>query len=226
MSVRRRRNPEPGPDVYGEMNTPTATVGRASNSTGSRPASARPPDDIALIPADGGPDDRPATGEIPIVSVTAHQAAPEFSAFYRQHWSGIARGLALTLGNPDLAAEATDEAMARAYPRWATLQFYDNPAGWVYRVGLNWARSYHKRAARLMPFAHRDAVDPVAVTDPAIAEALAALDIKQRSVVVCRLFLDWSVAETAAALDISPGTVKSRLHRALQNLETSLAHLR
>jgi DNA-directed RNA polymerase specialized sigma24 family protein len=42
--------------------------------------------------------------------------------------------------------------------------------------------------------------------------------------VVCRLLLDWSVDETAAALEISPGTVKSRLHRALTILESTLAH--
>jgi RNA polymerase sigma-70 factor (ECF subfamily) len=148
----------------------------------------------------------------------------EFSEFYRDHWRGVARGLALTLGNADLAAEATDEAMARAYPRWATIRTYDNPAGWVYRVGLNWARSYHRRIARLIPFARHETVDLAPVADPAIREALLRLDIKQRSVVVCRLLLDWSVDETAAALEISPGTVKRRLHRALTILESTLAH--
>ena len=46
---------------------------------------------------------------------------------------------------------------------------------------------------------------------------------KHRSVVVCRLFLDWSTEQTAAALDIAPGTVKSRLHRALRSLQPALA---
>jgi len=149
-----------------------------------------------------------------------------FSSFYRQSWQPVARGLALTLGDTDLAIEATDEAMARAYPRWATLQAYDNPAGWVYRVGLNWARSHHRRIARMIPFRHHDTAELGPVTDPAVAEALLRLPIGQRSVVVCRLLLDWSVDETAGALDISPGTVKSRLHRALQTLESTLSHLR
>jgi RNA polymerase sigma-70 factor (ECF subfamily) len=47
-----------------------------------------------------------------------------------------------------------------------------------------------------------------------------------RSVVVCRLLLDWSVAETAAAIGVRPGTVQSRLHRALRTLEADLDHLR
>ena len=47
----------------------------------------------------------------------------------------------------------------------------------------------------------------------------------QRSVVVCRLLLGLSEAQTAAALRIRPGTVKSRLSRATQELATTLAHL-
>ena len=40
---------------------------------------------------------------------------------------------------------------------------------------------------------------------------------------VLRYHLDWSVDDVAAALDIAPGTVKSRLHRALRRLATQLA---
>ncbi|MDQ1373248.1 MAG: hypothetical protein QOJ09_586, partial [Actinomycetota bacterium] len=42
----------------------------------------------------------------------------------------------------------------------------------------------------------------------------------------CRFYLGLSEAETATALGTRPGTVKSRLHRALQHLQTRLAHLR
>jgi RNA polymerase sigma-70 factor (ECF subfamily) len=49
--------------------------------------------------------------------------------------------------------------------------------------------------------------------------------VRQRSVVVCRFYLGMSEAETAAALGTRPGTVKSRLHRALRQLQTRLAHL-
>lgn len=116
--------------------------------------------------------------------------------------------------------------MARAYARWEKLRHYDNPAAWVYRVGLNWARSYHRRLARRLPFSYPQVVDATPVADPAVRAALLELPLRQRSVVVCRLLLDWSVADTAQALGIRPGTVRSRLHRALQTLEPSLHHLR
>ena len=207
---------EPDP-VVPPPTPPPLRIAPPADGSGPPPSSARP------RVADLGWSR--ATPEVELVDVTevVRSDSAEFSEFYRSHWRGVARGLALTLGNADLAAEATDEAMARAYPRWSTIRTYDNPAGWVYRVGLNWARSYHRRIARLIPFAHHETVDLAPVADPAIREALLRLDIKQRSVVVCRLLLDWSVDETAAALEISPGTVKSRLHRALQILESTLA---
>jgi DNA-directed RNA polymerase specialized sigma24 family protein len=149
-----------------------------------------------------------------------------FSAFYQDAWPSVARALAIALGDRDLAVDATDEAMARAYPRWGRLRGYDNPAGWVYRVGLNWARSHHRRMSRRRGALDRAEPVPPPVSDPEVRAALMALPLKLRSVVVCRLLLDWSVADTAKALGVRPGTVQSRLHRAIQTLEVSLEHLR
>jgi RNA polymerase sigma-70 factor (ECF subfamily) len=64
------------------------------------------------------------------------------------------------------------------------------------------------------------------VGEPAVAAALAELNVDQRAVVVCRFLLDWSVDETAAALGVRPGTVQSRLHRAVHQLQSRLSHLR
>jgi RNA polymerase sigma-70 factor (ECF subfamily) len=150
----------------------------------------------------------------------------EFSDFYRAHWSSLAQALTFAVGDRDLAVEVTDEAMARAYPRWRKLRGYDSPAAWVYRVGFNLAVSHRRRLARRLPWAQREASDPMPVTDPAIRTALLELAPQFRSVVVCRLLLDWSVDETARALGVRPSTVRTRLHRALQKLHVTLEHLR
>lgn len=155
------------------------------------------------------------------ISVVHIDPPRDFETFYRDGYADIARALTVTLGDLDLAQEATDEAMVRAYVRWEKIRSYENPGGWVYRVGLNWARSARRRLSRALPFHERRVVDPP-VTDPAHHAALRDLDISLRAVVVCRLLLDWSVDETAAALRIKPGTVKSRLHRALAQLERTL----
>ena len=61
--------------------------------------------------------------------------------------------------------------------------------------------------------------------DADIDRALRQLNVDQRAVVVCRFFIGYSELETAEALGIRPGTVKSRLSRALDTLRSS-THLR
>jgi len=161
---------------------------------------------------------RPETIDLTVVPIDRPR---DFETFYRDGYADIARALTVTLGDLELAQEATDEAMVRAYARWDKIGAYENPGGWVYRVGLNWARSARRRLSRVAPFHERRIVDAPA-TDPAYYAALRDLEVGLRSVVVCRLLLDWSVDETAAALRIKPGTVKSRLHRALAQLERNL----
>jgi DNA-directed RNA polymerase specialized sigma24 family protein len=88
---------------------------------------------------------RGAVARVPGMRATATRAAPKdthsFESFYRGQVDTVYRALALTLTDSGLAREATDEAMLRAYARWPIVGGYDNPSGWVYRVGLNWATS-------------------------------------------------------------------------------------
>jgi DNA-directed RNA polymerase specialized sigma24 family protein len=151
----------------------------------------------------------------------------DFEAFYAEARTPLARALAVTIGDRDLALEAVDEAMARAFQRWSRVARLDNPGGWVYRVGLNWATSVLRRRSRPVPGSWRPApVEAPSPVEPAVFAALAELDVRQRAVVVCRYLLGWSEAETASALSTPVGTVKSRLHRATRHLSQRLAHLR
>ncbi len=150
--------------------------------------------------------------------------AEDFEAFYRAHVDRVYRALAVTLRRDDLAAEAVAEAMARPWTKWATVGALENPAGWVFRVGLNWATSWWRKARRERPpgdrpdQAHRGSTE----TEVLARDAVGRLPRPQRAVVTCRILLDLSTAETADALRISEGTVKSRLSRALAELRRDL----
>lgn len=223
-----RRQPPGRSAAYAPGASPPPTRGAPPSGADPGPAPERrgpgwargsgPRGDAAARADDG--DSAPAPGG------DHHVGEDGFSAFYRDAWPGVARALAVALGDRDLAIEATDEAMARAYPRWKKLSSYDNPGAWVYRVGLNWARSYRRRLARRPPADGRTDVDLPPVGDPAVRAALLSLPIAQRSVVVCRLLLDWSVDDTATALGIRPATVRTRQHRALRSLNDALGHER
>ncbi|MEN8040768.1 MAG: sigma factor-like helix-turn-helix DNA-binding protein [Actinomycetota bacterium] len=157
----------------------------------------------------------PDTAEIPKVI--------GFDGFYRTHKDRLYRALVMTIRDADVASEAIDEAMARAAERWNVVADYDAPEGWVYRVALNWSRSVFRRK--------RPILDPPELTwdalpDPDVTRAVAALPYKFRVVVVARYYLDWTNPEIATGLDIPLGTVKSRIHRALAQLEEHLGGTR
>ncbi len=162
------------------------------------------------------------TSQIPIVTTKVGAAFEQFCA---ESYGPVAHALGWALGSPDLGSEAADEAFARAFERWSKVETMKNPAGWVYRVGLNWGRRKQWRrgreiellSSRRPPTEYEDSF-----SDPDLAAAVGELPMKLRAVVVARMVLDYSEADTAAALEISPGTVKSRLSRGLASLRETL----
>lgn len=162
----------------------------------------------------------PATGAGPIDAV-----AVRFEDFYASHRDELARALGLALRDSALGAEAADEAFARACQRWGQVSAYANPQGWVFRVGLNWARSWLRRVRRereRRPLLAQPHATEDRARDVDLERALATLNDSHRAVIVARFYLDWSVAETADALGIATGTVKSRLSRGLEQLRDVL----
>ena len=175
---------------------------------------------------DASSDTRPAPAESS-ARAEVHAVFASFDDFYASNRASVGRALAITLRDQDLARDAVDEAMARAYQRWSHVSQLENPGGWVYRVGLNWSRSMIRRWNRPTPIwlTQPNETPPRAMVDPTVDRALDTLSVDQRAVVVCRLLLGLSELQTADALRIRSGTVKSRLSRALDRLHPLLAPL-
>ncbi len=145
-----------------------------------------------------------------------------FEVFYQGSRDRLYRALALTLGDADIAADAVDEAMTRALERWDEVARYENSAGWVYRVGLNWGRSVQRRHSRMPKRVFGSESYEMSVPEPALAEAVAALPHRDRTVIVARYYLQWTPAEIAEAMRVPDATVRSRLKRALKRLRRQM----
>lgn len=145
-----------------------------------------------------------------------------FEVFYQGSRDRLYRALALTLGDTDIAADAVDEAMTRALERWDEVARYENPAGWVYRVGLNWGRSVQRKGSRIPKRFFGTESYEMSVPEPAIADAVAALPHRDRTVIVARYYLQWTPAEIAEAMRVPGATVRSRLRRALKRLRRQM----
>lgn len=157
-----------------------------------------------------------------ISEVDTSVAQDRFSELHAQR-DRLYRAVALAVGDTTLAADAIDEAMTRAYTRWDRIEDYASPEGWVYRVAMNVARSALRKTRREdlwdQPPEGKIFDDQ---PDLELRAAVGRLPLKFRSVVVARYLLDWSTAETAEALRIPEGTVKTRLKRALAHLAKDL----
>jgi RNA polymerase sigma factor (sigma-70 family) len=150
--------------------------------------------------------------------------AGAFAAFYDAQHASVLIAVRATLGDAQLADDAVDEAFVRAAERWSTVRDHERPAAWVYRVAINWATSWRRKWSQrptlppeVLDRAHRDDLGDVTLLDD-----LAQLPLAQRQMLVLRYVLGYSVPETATALDVAEGTVKSAVHRARQQLRADL----
>jgi RNA polymerase sigma-70 factor (sigma-E family) len=126
-------------------------------------------------------------------------------------------GLALRMiGNRAVAEDLASETMARAYARWDRLDPERRP-GWVLKVTSNQAIDLMRRRGHTLTPDVIDLEDGTALR-VALAAALAKLPRRQREAIALRYLSDLSEAETAAALGISAGSVKTHTHRGLASL--------
>jgi len=156
--------------------------------------------------------------------VSEPRFADSFERFYADSWQTVYRALVVGIGDGDLAREAVDEAMVRAYERWRIVSTMANREGWVYRVASNWATSrLRRRRLQLRPVPTIEESHDPDVVDPRLLDAVRRLSPRHRDVVVARYLLDMSESATAQALGVPEGTVKSRLSRALDELKEVLS---
>lgn len=126
------------------------------------------------------------------------------------------------LGSRAEAEEVAQETMARAYQRWRRVRSHARP--WVCRVATNLAIGVLRKRRPEPAAASPDGVDHgTAVADRLqVQQLLSSLPRRQRDVVALRFLADWSEADVARELGVSPGAVKTHTHRALQSLRLAV----
>lgn len=128
------------------------------------------------------------------------------------------------LGDPTTAEDVAAETMARAFAHWRKIGDQPWREGWVVRVATNLSLDIARSRDRMTSVAMREEAredDDVAVR-LALVEAMARLPKRQREVVALRHLAGLTEAETAEALRVSQGSVKTHLHRGLASLRSRL----
>ena len=145
-----------------------------------------------------------------------------------------------TLGDPEEAADALQDAMISAFRQASGFRGDSAVTTWLHRIVVNACLDrLRRRAARptvgglderaidvLSPGPAGPGAEASADTALDVMAALRTLAPDQQAVLVLVDMLGYSVADAAAVLGISPGTVKSRCARGRARLLPKLAHLR
>jgi RNA polymerase sigma-70 factor (sigma-E family) len=151
----------------------------------------------------------------------------DFSTYVAQRRPRLVR-TAVLLGCPSADAEdVVQSALLKCYRSWRKVVRADHPDAYVHRVLVTTLYDARKRRwngelpTEELP--ETAGVDPEWAEGIAVRRALNAMSPDHREVLVLRYFADLSERDTALALGVAPGTVKSRTSRALAALAPLVA---
>ena len=153
------------------------------------------------------------------------QGREAFRAYVAARSPALLRTAYLLTGSRADAEDLLQTALAKTYLAWDRIREREVVDGYVRRVLVNTQTSWwRRRRVDERPTGElpergsgRDATEDLVLHD-ALWTALANLPKRQRAMVVLRYYEDLSEAETAQALGVSVGTVKSTTSRALVKL--------
>ena len=149
-----------------------------------------------------------------------------FDEFMRSSSGRLLRLAWLLTGGASSAEDLVQETLERVYVAWPRIE----PGGthnYARRVLVNLHTDSHRRRWRerltdeVPEAGSTDRSEHIALADE-LSNALASLPVRERQCVVLRHHVGLSERETADALNVSTGTVKSSTSRGLTRLRTLL----
>lgn len=147
----------------------------------------------------------------------------DFEAWYAAVHPRLGAALTVAFGDPDLAQEAADEAVARAYAAWPSVSRMESPTGWLFKVAFNVARRHLRRRSleRKLLFRTRDEGERAPEVE--LWLVVAELPDRQRQAVVLRHVGHLREREVAEVMGISRGGLSSTLRAAYRSLRPQLS---
>jgi RNA polymerase sigma-70 factor, ECF subfamily len=163
----------------------------------------------------------------------AHQDGDRdaFGELFRRHRDRMWAVALRTARDPEVAADAVQDAFLNAFRRAGSFRGDSQVTTWLHRITVN---ACLDRLRRHRPTADLDDHDPVEPRDGHhavelrldVRQALGQLPEGQRLALVLVDMHGLSVAEAAAILEVAEGTVKSRCSRGREAMARLLGHPR
>jgi RNA polymerase sigma-70 factor (ECF subfamily) len=153
-----------------------------------------------------------------------------FASLVDVHLARLDAAARLILRDPELARDAVQEALIRAWRDLPGLRDPERFEAWLHRLTVNACLDLVRRRKRRVIEVELTPIDAPATHDVAGAladrqmldQALAGLAPTHRAVVALHYLLGMPLPEVARTLGIPHGTAKSRLHYALNAMRTTV----
>ena len=181
----------------------------------------------------GGIEDDP-TEEGRLIGLAQRGDRAAFGALVRRYQIDAVRLATAITCRADEAEDAAQTAFVKAYASLAKFDAARPFRPWLLRIVANEAKNRRRAAGRrtrlverinVMYVDHEPSTEDVVLAGldaDSLVRAIAMLDDRDRIVLGYRWFAQMTEAEMAMALGCAPGTVKSRLARAMQRLRIEL----
>jgi RNA polymerase sigma-70 factor (sigma-E family) len=162
-------------------------------------------------------------------SMQADEAAVAVSSLYQASALGLIRLAYVILGDRQAAEDVVQEAFIGLFRRWDRLSNVEGAEYYVRVSVLNGCRSALRHRSVVVSQVLYELPAPSAevavLGNEERAELIRAIDQlprRQRETVVLRYYLDLPDNEIATLMGISPSTVRSTVHRALESVGRKL----
>jgi RNA polymerase sigma-70 factor (ECF subfamily) len=179
----------------------------------------------------GDPHPRDQRDDVALLHAHAAGDSDAFGELVRRHRDRLWAVALRTLGDPEEAGDALQDALLSAYRAAAGFRGESAVTTWLHRIVVNACldRVRRRQARPTVPLAEADptpAPAPDRETALVVRAALAQLPVEQRAALVLVDLHGYAVAEAAEMLGVAEGTIKSRCARGRARLAIALGHLR
>jgi RNA polymerase sigma-70 factor (ECF subfamily) len=153
-----------------------------------------------------------------LVTAARHGDEHAFAALVQPHLDVSFRVAYIVTRDAADAEDAMQEALVKTWRALGRFRAGAPFRPWLLQIVANEARNRRRSAGRQLRLTLRAPVPAAAERPEGLRDALAALPEEAQTVLAYRYLLGLSEQETAQALGVAPGTVKSRTARALDRL--------
>jgi RNA polymerase sigma-70 factor (ECF subfamily) len=194
----------------------------------------------STVPFEGPPE--PPTYTDAELIARSSDAPESFAALFDRHAAALHRYLTRRLGGFSSSGSVTEDLVAQTFLiAFEQRSRYDpsraDARAWLFGIATNLLRRHHRDEARLLRALARASADPppaqchadrvasrvdAGALSRRLAALLAGVPARERDVLLLYAWADLDADEISRALDIPPGTVRSRLHRARKRLRPAL----